>query len=148
MCPTYREDAADHLYLGPYDAIHVGAAAPTLPQALVDQLGRPGRMFIPVGDYLQEIWQVDKDEVGEVTRKKLLDVRVRSSFPAMISGADRVQVCPIDGQGSTVQSMRGYTGGAEILAGLAQCGCTLVVVTIPVYIGRDPGNIGHSGVLS
>lgn len=24
--------------LGPYDAIHVGAAAPTLPQALVDQL--------------------------------------------------------------------------------------------------------------
>lgn len=27
-----------HSDLGPYDAIHVGAAAPILPQALVDQL--------------------------------------------------------------------------------------------------------------
>lgn len=27
-----------HAELGPYDAIHVGAAAPTLPPALVDQL--------------------------------------------------------------------------------------------------------------
>ena len=29
-----------------YDAIHVGAAAPTMPQALIDQLASPGRMFI------------------------------------------------------------------------------------------------------
>lgn len=35
---------------GPYEAIHVGAAAPTMPQALIDQLARPGRMFIPVED--------------------------------------------------------------------------------------------------
>lgn len=27
-----------HADLGPYDAIHVGAAAPVLPQALIDQL--------------------------------------------------------------------------------------------------------------
>jgi len=29
-----------------YSAIHVGAAAPTMPQALIDQLASPGRMFI------------------------------------------------------------------------------------------------------
>jgi len=63
---------------GPFDAIHVGAAAPTLPQALVDQLARPGRMFIPVGIYSQDIIQVDKAENGSVTRKKLFSVQVRT----------------------------------------------------------------------
>jgi protein-L-isoaspartate(D-aspartate) O-methyltransferase len=60
---------------GPYDAIHVGAAAPTMPQALVDQLAKPGRMFIPVGTYSQVIIQVDKDTEGNVTQKELMDVR-------------------------------------------------------------------------
>lgn len=46
-----------------------------MPQALIDQLARPGRMFIPVGDYSQQIWQVDKDAEGNVTQKKLFDVR-------------------------------------------------------------------------
>ncbi|KAI0676316.1 protein-L-isoaspartate O-methyltransferase [Trametes maxima] len=59
---------------GPYDAIHVGAAAPTLPAALVEQLARPGRMFIPVGTYTQQIIQVDKDADGRVTEKPLFDV--------------------------------------------------------------------------
>ncbi|GJJ14984.1 hypothetical protein Clacol_009254 [Clathrus columnatus] len=59
---------------GPYDAIHVGAAAPTLPQALVDQLAKPGRMFIPVGDFSQDILQVDKDEEGNVTEQELFAV--------------------------------------------------------------------------
>jgi hypothetical protein len=27
----------------------VGAAAPTIPEPLIEQLARPGRMFIPVG---------------------------------------------------------------------------------------------------
>ncbi|KAI1784533.1 Pcmt1-prov protein [Ganoderma leucocontextum] len=59
---------------GPYDAIHVGAAAPALPVSLVEQLARPGRMFIPVGVYSQQIMQVDKDEHGRVTQIPLLDV--------------------------------------------------------------------------
>lgn len=62
---------------GPYNAIHVGAAAPTLPQPLVDQLARPGRMFIPVGMHSQAVLQVDKHEDGSVTKKELFGVRVR-----------------------------------------------------------------------
>lgn len=34
----------------PYNAIHVGAAAPTVPPSLIEQLSAPGRMIIPVGD--------------------------------------------------------------------------------------------------
>jgi protein-L-isoaspartate(D-aspartate) O-methyltransferase len=67
---------------GPYDAIHVGAAAPSLPQELVDQLASPGRMFIPVGSYIQYIEQVDKDEHGNVTTKRVMGVSV--SEPAIL----------------------------------------------------------------
>jgi len=59
---------------GPYDAIHVGAAAPSLPSELVDQLASPGRMFIPVGTFMQYIEQVDKDEHGKVTSKRVMGV--------------------------------------------------------------------------
>lgn len=44
--------------IAPFDVIHVGAAAPTLPTALVDQLAKPGRMFIPVGTDTQHVLQV------------------------------------------------------------------------------------------
>ncbi len=35
----------------PYDAISVAAGAPEIPPALLEQLGDPGRLAIPVGEY-------------------------------------------------------------------------------------------------
>ena len=64
--------------IGPYDAIHVGAAAPSIPPALIEQLAKPGRMFVPVGTYMQFIEQVDKDAAGNISSQKVMGVRVRS----------------------------------------------------------------------
>ncbi|KAK7681414.1 hypothetical protein QCA50_015506 [Cerrena zonata] len=58
----------------PYDAINVGAAAPQIPQALIDQLAKPGRMLIPLGTDTQKLYQVDKDKEGNITEKALYDV--------------------------------------------------------------------------
>ncbi|KAH9823416.1 protein-L-isoaspartate O-methyltransferase [Melampsora americana] len=71
-----------------WDAIHVGAAAPTMPSTLVNQLASPGRMFIPVGIDSQAVFQVDKDEKGEVTIKELYNVRYvpLTSREAQLSG--------------------------------------------------------------
>lgn len=55
----------------PYDVIHVGAAAPAKPQELIDQLKDGGRMFVPVGTYMQDVWLYDKDENGKVKEEKL-----------------------------------------------------------------------------
>jgi len=60
---------------GPYDAIHVGAAAFPVPKPLIQQLASPGRMFIPVGDNDQKIVVIDKDENGKVVEKELFGVR-------------------------------------------------------------------------
>ncbi|XP_057303865.1 protein-L-isoaspartate(D-aspartate) O-methyltransferase-like [Hydractinia symbiolongicarpus] len=60
----------------PYDAIHVGAAAPTLPQALIDQLKRGGRLIIPVGPEggNQELVQYDKQADGSIKKQVLMGV--------------------------------------------------------------------------
>ncbi|VBB81689.1 Putative beta-aspartate methyltransferase [Podospora comata] len=64
-----------------WDAIHVGAAAVKVHEELLEQLASPGRMFIPVDDeddpqgWGQHIWCVDKDEKGEVKKRKLFGVR-------------------------------------------------------------------------
>ena len=51
------EDASENLGCperGPYDAIVVSAAAPSLPQTLMSQLAVGGRMVLPVGDRDQQ----------------------------------------------------------------------------------------------
>lgn len=52
-----------------------GAAAPEVPKELLAQLKAPGRMFIPVGTTSQAVWQIDRDERGELSRQKLYGVR-------------------------------------------------------------------------
>jgi len=60
----------------PFDCIHVGAAAAEHHQALVDQLKKPGRLFVPVGDSSsQHIYVIDVKEDGTLDRKKLYGVR-------------------------------------------------------------------------
>ncbi|VDO33456.1 unnamed protein product [Onchocerca flexuosa] len=60
----------------PYNAIHVGAAAPEIPTELIQQLAKGGRMLIPVGPEggPQRFVQVDKDANGYVTQKSLMGV--------------------------------------------------------------------------
>ncbi len=60
----------------PYKVIHVGAASPTVPEDLIEQLDYGGRMFIPVGEENDTQWLsiVDKDLDGEVTQEKVMGV--------------------------------------------------------------------------
>ena len=60
----------------PYDAIMVTAAAPSVPEALFEQLKPGGRMAIPVGlPYMhQELLLLRKDEAGEPHTQSILGV--------------------------------------------------------------------------
>jgi protein-L-isoaspartate(D-aspartate) O-methyltransferase len=61
----------------PFDAIIVTAAAAAVPAALIDQLGRPGRMVVPVGppDGEQELRLIERDAAGAVRERSVLGVR-------------------------------------------------------------------------
>lgn len=50
----------------PYDRIMVTAGARRMPEELVSQLAKGGRMVIPVGIGVQRLTIVEKDEKGEV----------------------------------------------------------------------------------
>ena len=55
----------------PYNAILVSAAAPEIPQALLDQLAVGGRMVLPVGNRdMQDLLLVYRDELG-IRRQRL-----------------------------------------------------------------------------
>nr|KAJ3421086.1 Protein-L-isoaspartate(D-aspartate) O-methyltransferase [Polyrhizophydium stewartii] len=93
---------------GPFDAIHVGAAAAQLPESvgaaqgddrkriwtdagedeqLVAQLGRPGRMVIPVGpEGDQALFRVERDADGRVHMERLFGVRY---VPLVAAGGRR-----------------------------------------------------------
>jgi protein-L-isoaspartate(D-aspartate) O-methyltransferase len=50
----------------PYDAILVSAAAPSIPQALFEQLAETGRMVIPVGPQHSQELQLVRKVAGEL----------------------------------------------------------------------------------
>ena len=58
--------------LAPFDAIVISAAAPDVPQPLLDQLADPGRMVVPVGDVENQQLQLIHREHGNF-RKITLD---------------------------------------------------------------------------
>ncbi len=61
----------------PFDGIIVTAAAPSVPQPLIDQLKNGGRMVIPLGAQggAQSLFVIAKDANGAISRRKVLDVR-------------------------------------------------------------------------
>ena len=61
----------------PFDGIVVTAAAPRVPQALVDQLKPGGRMVIPVGGRweVQQLVMITKKADGTTERRNVLPVR-------------------------------------------------------------------------
>jgi protein-L-isoaspartate(D-aspartate) O-methyltransferase len=58
----------------PFDAIVVAAAPDHVPQALVDQLSRGGRLIIPVGRGYQELLVIEKDQSGKIRESKVAPV--------------------------------------------------------------------------
>lgn len=60
--------------LAPFDCIHVGAAAETVPDALLEQLKPGGRMVIPVGTIVQHFCQIDRRPDGTFSQKVLMGV--------------------------------------------------------------------------
>ena len=57
----------------PYDAIIVSAAAPRVPQALMDQLAVGGRLLVPIGDAEQQVLHLVQRHTDGTTRVRTLE---------------------------------------------------------------------------
>ncbi len=77
----------------PYDAVIVTAAAPEIPQVLLDQLKPGGRMMIPVGQRYatQDLVLITRDAAGEIHRRSILPVAFVPLVDAGTAGADAAQ---------------------------------------------------------
>ncbi len=61
--------------MAPFDAIIVTAAPDHIPQQLIDQLKRGGRLIIPIGSGYQELILIKKSDEGKIKKQNLLPVR-------------------------------------------------------------------------
>lgn len=59
----------------PFDKIYVTASAPELPRPLIEQLRPGGKMIIPIGEYMQYLYVVEKDEQGNINKRSWGGVR-------------------------------------------------------------------------
>lgn len=73
---TVGDGRLGYVEAAPYDAIHVGAAADEVPQALLDQLKPGGRLVIPVGPQRgsQQLMKYDKTLDGKIEKASLMGV--------------------------------------------------------------------------
>lgn len=72
------DGSGGYLENAPYDAICVTAAAPRIPQPLIDQLSDSGRLMAPVGSrsnlWGQDLVLLEKTETGEINTSTLMKV--------------------------------------------------------------------------
>ncbi len=59
----------------PYDAILVGAGAPSMPQPLIDQLAEGGRLLIPIGDREEQRLMMAQRKNGVIEQRDIAPVR-------------------------------------------------------------------------
>jgi len=59
----------------PYDAIVVSAAAPEVPQPLLDQLAEGGRLVVPIGDRAEQMLVMVTRHTGAFERRDIAPVR-------------------------------------------------------------------------
>jgi protein-L-isoaspartate(D-aspartate) O-methyltransferase len=59
----------------PYDAIVVGAASPSVPKPLIEQLAEGGRLVVPLGDRDQQVLTLVEKQGARVRTTTVSDVR-------------------------------------------------------------------------